>query len=329
MNVAKSLVMLSVLGLAAACFAQGYSDGPGMALGPAIERQPDKPLSVFRDCREFPEMVVIPLGTFISGFTEKEKLLENNNPNIPPGIQVTISKAFAIGKYELTIAEFRACIDDGVCQFRFGIKDVPTGVMGGMDTNAPPAIVNAIRGEKRGTPFDSLPMTALSVEDIKDYLAWISRKTGRVYRLPTRIEWSYAARAGMDNPYPWGDKPEYNKAFVAGMYDQDRYPLLEGNSIGGHRHNVGLLPPSAWGLHDMIGNVEEVVFDCRYQPQAPAPDIATISTANRNIRICQMGGSDAPVAHGPSIHTIADAPSTSTLSAFQHVGVRILSELSE
>lgn len=243
-----------------------------------------QPLSQFRDCEHCPEMVVIPAGSYVAGYTDAERAL-TQRAGIPPKVKVNISKPFAIGKYELTIAEFRACIEDGGCHFRRKQPDPNFGFITGMESFQPPEVIWAITGESHGTPYDRLPMVNLSVEDIQAFLAWLSRRTGHVYRLPTAVEWTYAARAGTGFAYPWGDEPKRNMAFTRGMFDEGRYPTLHGVN----RYQVGLLPPNRWGLYDITGNVSEIVFDCRYRPDTkPAPTLQFKTIVG--VRLCTKGG---------------------------------------
>jgi formylglycine-generating enzyme required for sulfatase activity len=148
--------------------------------------------------------------------------------------EVIISQPFAIGKYEVTFAEWDACVAGGGC--------------GGYHPSD--------EGWGRGKQ----PVMQISWEDAKSYVVWLSQKTGKPYRLPMDAEWEYAARAGTVTPYPWGDQPSHNQAnygtdaCCAGwVSEKDRW---EGSSP------VGSFPANAFGLHDMQGNVWEWVEDC-------------------------------------------------------------------
>ena len=106
------------------------------------------------------------------------------------------------------------------------------------------------------------PVADISQFAAKQFTKWLSRKTGRFYRLPTEAEWEYAARAGTKTAYSFGDDPEkldeYGWYFDNSVYDDpDRgYP-----GVGAGYRKVGTKKPNPWGLHDMHGNVSEWVID--------------------------------------------------------------------
>jgi formylglycine-generating enzyme required for sulfatase activity len=124
---------------------------------------------VFRDCRECPELVVVPAGDFDMG--------SNDFEYEKPIHKVTIPKGFAIGRREVTFEEWDQCSASGACTYR------PDDHGGG-------------RGER--------PVTDVSWRDVKVYLTWLSQKTGQTYRLPSEAEWEYAARGGTKTSFWWG-----------------------------------------------------------------------------------------------------------------------------
>ncbi|MCA8962109.1 MAG: formylglycine-generating enzyme family protein [Planctomycetes bacterium] len=116
-------------------------------------------------------------------------------------------------------------------------------------------------GEKGGYPVADISRFAA-----QQFTKWLSKKTGQFYRLPTEVEWEYAARAGTSTAYFFGDDPselgDYAWMFDNSVYeDPDRgYP-----GVGAGYRKVGQKKPSPWGLHDIYGNVSEWVIDA-YDP---------------------------------------------------------------
>ena len=124
----------------------------------------------FRDCDDgCPEMVTLPAGSFTMGSSE---------PIQAPPRQVTIARPFAAGKFEVTFAEYDICVAAKACVYKG----------------------NARWG--KGTQ----PVISVSWDEAKQYVAWLSRKTGKSYRLLTEAEWEYAARAGSTTLYSWGNE---------------------------------------------------------------------------------------------------------------------------
>ncbi|EPY00953.1 formylglycine-generating enzyme family protein [Magnetospirillum fulvum] len=171
---------------------------------------------VFRDCRDCPEMVEIPAGRFQMGSPTTDPARE---PGEEPRHPVTIAKPFALAIYPVTQADW-------------------TAVMG---TNP-----SHFRGQ-------SFPVESISWAEAQTYIRRLNEKTGQSYRLPTEAEWEYAARAGTDTRYSWGDDIGQGKANCDGC----------GSSWGGRSTApVGSFPPNPFGLYDMSGNVWQWTEDC-------------------------------------------------------------------
>ncbi|WP_295392796.1 formylglycine-generating enzyme family protein [uncultured Thiodictyon sp.] len=119
-------------------------------------------------------MVYIPVGSFLMGCQPAEK---DCFPDEKPAHQVQIP-AFEIGKYEVTFDEWDTCVADGGCTQKPG---------------------DAGRGRGRR------PVINVSWDDAQQYVTWLSRKTGKPYRLPSEAEWEYAARAGTQTAWSFGD----------------------------------------------------------------------------------------------------------------------------
>ena len=196
----------------------------------ALPEKPNEEFQSFRDCAACPEMTSIPAGSFMMGSPEGEpgRLADEG-----PQHKVTISRPFAIGKYAVTFAEWDACVADGGCG---GYKPGDNGWG---------------RGDR--------PVIFVSWGDAQAYVAWLSAKTGKTYRLPTEAEWEYAARAGTSTPFWWGttispDQANYNGlfAYADGETGRNRAATLPVKSF----------QPNPWGLYQMHGNVWEWAEDC-------------------------------------------------------------------
>lgn len=122
-------------------------------------------------------MVVIPAGSFVMGSPESEY---GRSRTEGPQHRVTIGRAFAVGKYDVTFDEWSACVSGGGCKSNPDPDDLGWG-----------------RGDR--------PVITVSWEDAQSYVAWLSKVTGQSYRLLTEAEWEYAARAGTDTAYSFGN----------------------------------------------------------------------------------------------------------------------------
>jgi formylglycine-generating enzyme required for sulfatase activity len=125
----------------------------------------------------------------------------------------------------------------------------------------------------------------VSWDDAQAYVKWLSGVTGRRYRLLSEAEWEYAARAGSQTKYPWGDdiklngKPMANCDRCGSQWDYKQTA------------SVGSFPPNAFGLYDMVGNVWEWTEDCwnnSYQG-APADGSARTGGEDRRIHVARGG----------------------------------------
>ncbi len=209
------------------------------------------PGKAFRDCVEknaggtfvCPAMVVVPAGAFTMGSNEGES-------NEKPPHKVTIAKPFAVGKYEVTFAEWAACVSGGGCSS------------------------NKAPGDE-GWGRDTRPVIEVSWNDAKEYAAWLTKKTGATYRLLTEAEWEYAARGGPAAKeggrlrYWWGDTASHDYA----NYGKDECcgGLKQGKDQWEHTAPVGQFPANPFGLHDLHGNVWEWVEDCYHASYAGNP----------------------------------------------------------
>ncbi len=178
-------------------------------------------------------MVVVPAGTFFMGSPESET---GRTSAEGPQHEMRIPRPFAVGKYEVTFEEWDACAAAGGCARRPGDE---------------------------GWGRWRRPVINVSWNDARQYVAWLSTRTGKTYRLLSEAEWEYAARAGAATAYPWGEEAGTSRANFDGSGSE---------WSGKETAPVGIFPPNAFGLYDMTGNVWEWVEDCRNESYAGAPD---------------------------------------------------------
>jgi len=219
-----------------------------------------KPGDTFRECAEgCPEMVVVPAGDFMMGSPANE---EGRTDSESPQHKVTIARPFAVSKFEVTFDEWDACAAYGDCD-----PQIPDNGFG--------------RGRK--------PVINVSWYEAQRYAAWLSKMTGKSYRLLSEAEWEYAARAGTKTSYSWGDEIGKGKANCLGCGSE-----WDGKQTA----PVGSFAANAFGLHDMHGNVWEWVEDCYHANYDGASTQGAAWTAggdcsSRNLR--GGGWNDSPV----------------------------------
>ncbi len=143
------------------------------------------------------------------------------------------------------------------------------------------------------------PMFNVTARDAEAYAEWLGEQTGQVYRLPTEAEWEYAARAGTDGMFCFGEKIRREEVNCSGGLHCTRGLFLCGV---GRPVEVGSLPPNAWGLHEVHGNVQELTQDHWRDAYGPALRIGdepyrSSDARNRRLRAVR-GGSwfDSPGA---------------------------------
>jgi len=192
------------------------------------------------------EMVPIPGGTFLMGSPKDEK---GRDKDEGPQHPVTIHP-FWMGNHEVTWDEFDIYRKElGVEhpeQNDMKLKENPDAI-----TGPTPPYVDESYGHGRDGGFPAICMTQHAA---MEYCRWLSKKTGKVYRLPTEAEWEYACRAGTKTAYFFGDDPK----------DLGEYAWYEATSEE-TTHKVGTKKPNAWGLYDMYGNILEWCLD-HYKP---------------------------------------------------------------
>jgi len=271
-----------------------------------------KPGQTFKECRNCPEMVVVPPGAFMMGSPADEPERRDNERQH----KVTIARAYAIGKTEVTWDQWEACVRDRRCD---GI-----------------AVDDALKNREDGTPNPDYkdwgrgtrPVVGVNWFDAQNFVGWLNWKTGAddAYRLPSEAEWEYASRGGTTTPYPWGTKLDHNYGNFG----------IPGPGLGGKAEGrdvwvdetapVGSFPPNAFGVFDMHGNVFEWVEDCFEADFAHAP---VDGSANKNGNCANRVFRDGTFLSNPYMQRSArrGAPYPATRRGRNYLGFRVAKSL--
>jgi formylglycine-generating enzyme required for sulfatase activity/DNA-binding winged helix-turn-helix (wHTH) protein len=212
----------------------------------------------FQDCETCPEMIVLPAGEFLMGSPASEtgRVDVEGLPR-----RVVIPKRIAIGKFEITVDQMSAFM-------------VETGMsIGGscrrlVNPERPPPTWSAPEASLENPGFEitgSHPAVCISWHEAQSYVAWLQRRTGKPYRLPTEAEWEYAARAGTTTRYSFGNEETALCAFArfADLGSQFGWRDACYSELAAYgAAPVGSFKSNQWGIFDMHGNVWEWVEDC-------------------------------------------------------------------
>jgi len=226
-----------------------------------------------------PEMVVVPYGEFHMGAGDSDA---QHKENELPRHAVSFRRGFAIARNETTVAEFG--------RFVAATKYRSTATRAGHST---------VYDEKGGAFVDhegidwrrdhvgrvaspALPVVHISFDDAVAYANWLSKQTGRRYRLPSEAEFEYVLRAGNEGTYPWGDgDPKAIVGNLAGDGDLSTVSRHWGNAIPKYRDAFWGPAPvrnfavEGFGTYDIVGNVSEWTQDCWHEGYQRAPSDGT------------------------------------------------------
>lgn len=212
----------------------------------------------FRDCGDTehcPEMVVVPrssTGFHIGSPPDEPRRLDSEQQH-PVAIE-----PFAIGKYEVSTAEYLACVAATACRH-------PEWLEPGGEHNIETGNGVTYKSIAQSISGDSQPIVGISWDDASAYAAWLSKATGQAYRLPSEAEWEFAARGGSTTAYWWGNDPQRAGKVMACC-----------RGCGSERDGSGFFPVQSfeanpWGLHNVHGNVWEWVADYYCDSYADGP----------------------------------------------------------
>lgn len=268
----KIMLLLALLAMLSACV-----NSTGLPSDSA--RSPQE----FSDCKDCLPMIALPAGDLLIGSPANEAGRDR-----PRAIEESPQRhlaigAFAIGKYPVRRGDWAAFVAAtnrevrGHCSW----SALPGTRRDGAN---PDASWKNLGFEQT----DDHPAVCISWFDAQDYVHWLSKKTGKRYRLPSEAEWEYAARAGTDSPYPWGVEARRDRA----NYGADRCcsGLAEGADRWVYTSPVGSFPANAFGLHDMHGNAMQWVQDCLAYSYADR--VATGAADEKDVPLRMLGDFD-------------------------------------
>jgi formylglycine-generating enzyme required for sulfatase activity len=207
----------------------------------------------FKECEFCPEMLVVPAGQFSMGANENEP---GSTPDERPRHEVMFRQSFSVGRFAVTFDEWEACLAAKGCSYR-------------------PSDQNWGRGKQ--------PVINILWSDAKEYVKWLSRKTGRPYRLLSEAEREYITRAGTSSAFWWGDN--FTPLHANSAHSADYSQPIFGKTVP-----VDSFIPNPWGFYQVHGNVYDWVDDCGNDSYVNAPsDGAAWMTGNCDVRILRGG----------------------------------------
>ena len=186
--------------------------------------------SAYNNEQVAPTMVSIPAGNFIMGCLQEAPCPPEEMPLSPINIH-----SFAISKHEITFSQWDQCYNDQGCD------------------HSP---------SDNGWGRDNRPVININWHDTQQYLKWLSKKEGKIFRLPTEAEWEYAARAGSKTATPYGNCIQPSHANFDSRVGYTALACEYELSYTGQTAPVGSYPENDYGLTDMIGNVSEWTLGC-------------------------------------------------------------------
>ena len=265
----------------------------------------------FQDCKRCPQLVVVPAGRFTMGSDSTE---EGSQSNEQPQHQVTISKPFAVGVFEVTRGEFRAFVE--ATNYQMG--NACHASKGGKWRSIYERTWENVGYEQT----DEHPVLCVGWRDAIAYVNWLSERTGANYRLLSEAEWEYVARAGTTGPFHTGNtiastQANYNAKVAYGS-----------GSTGSYRRKtvkVGSFDPNSFGLHDVHGNAVEWTQDCWNDSYQGAPnDGSSWQSGNCDLRVSRSSFWSFPPTQ---VRSAFRMPLDMNLGRYDISGIRVAREL--
>ena len=262
----------------------------------AVSRDDDRRRDgeVFRDDCDFcPDLVVVPAGEFRMGGTASS------------AHRVRVGR-FALGRYEVMRKEYEVFVEatghvgDGCTLMGYreeedGARTLRWGFVSNVSWRESMQWIEQVAG--------NYPVVCVSWPDARAYVAWLSRETGKSYRLPSEAEWQYAARAGATTQWYWGNEStdrckyantmdaSFQRIVVDEVLPNTDFAVSDCVDGAAGLETVGAYRVNAFGLHDVSGNVSEWVEDCWHDDYVGAPDDGTAWTTGGDcgLRLIQGG----------------------------------------
>ena len=227
-----------------------------------------------------PVMVVVEPGTYQMGITSSIKKDEG------PRHTVNIKK-FSVSKYEITLEQY--------------------------DIYARATQANIPNPKEKDRK--NIPVNYVSWNDANNYTKWLSKQTGKQYRLLSEAEWEYIASTGKKSTFWWGYDEELNRAHC--MTCGTKFDTSKPTKIASFE-------PNSFGIHDTAGNVSEWVDDCWHENYKNAPNDGTVwSGGDCNVHIARGGSYASPQQ---SIRN-TKREKFKTTEKLSRIGIRVAREL--
>jgi len=277
------------------------------------------PGTSIQDCAECPELVAVPAGEYTMGSGPKERLRE---PDEEPAHRVRIGGSVAVGKFEVTRAQYAVFVKETGRQHEPGCNST----RGGFFHKNPKATWQNPGFEQK----DNEPAVCVSWDDARAYVGWLSKTAAKQYRLLSEAEWEYIARAGSTGSRHWAETDDAAACRYASVADKSlksvspAAPMFPCSDGFVHTSPVGRFPANAFGVHDMLGNVWEWVEDCWNEGYAGAPDLAAPRLSGScSERVFRGGGWNSP----PSTLRVAYRDRASKDERHENIGFRVARSL--
>lgn len=317
-----------ILGVLLAAVAAGAAQA--QPRGQAHQQPQAATPQTFRDCGDCPEMVMLPGGAFTMGVPpgeeEREGVPENLRGRSFPTQRISIAPGLAMATRTVTRRQFAVFVHE-------------TGLEPGQSCWT---FVNSggsyeyverqgLNWREPGFPQgDDHPVVCVNWEDATAYAAWLARRTGKPYRLPSEAEWEYAARAGTTTARFWGDVTasacQYANVAdltLAQALNLDRRPqfTFRCNDRYVFTAPVGSFRPNAFGLYDMLGNVWQWTADCLNPTLEGQPPNGAARTTGDCLTRAMRGGS---WSHLPWYVRAGNRVRGTAVDRFSFAGIRVV-----